>query len=93
MPKRTARKDSMSWMEDHSEWLLTLMIVTACVVFSFIFTVLTALLGPIASDIKVVFIMLLVLTTTVASTVSLIFYMLVVNHIGAGRKRSGGRRR
>lgn len=83
----------MSWMETHSEWLLSLMIATACIVFSFIFTVLTALLGPIASDIKVIFIMLLVLTTTVASTVSLIFYMLVVNNVGARLKRTSRRRR
>ncbi|MCX6820442.1 MAG: hypothetical protein NT016_00605 [Candidatus Aenigmarchaeota archaeon] len=93
MPKRAARAASMSWMETHSEWLLSLMIATACIVFSFIFTVLTALLGPIASDIKVIFIMLLVLTTTVASTVSLIFYMLVVNNVGARLKRTSRRRR
>ena len=92
MPKRSLRDDSMVWMEDHSEWLLTLMIATACIVFSFVFTVLTALLGPIASDVKFIFILLLVVTTTVASTVSLMFYVFVVGHVGA-KHRSGGRKR
>lgn len=55
--------------------LLPLFIMTVCIVFSFMFTVMIASLGPITSDIKFIFIMLLVVSTTVASMVSLIYYI------------------
>ncbi len=59
--------------------LLPLFIITVCVVFSFVFTVLTVPLGAVGTDIKVVFITMLVVSTTVASAVSLIFYMFFLN--------------
>lgn len=68
--------------------LLPLFIVTVCIVFSFVFTVLAALLGPITADIKFVFILMLVVTTTVASVVSVMFYIFMKDkHNGNGRRR------
>jgi len=68
--------------------LLPLFIVTVCIVFSFVFTVLTVPLGPITADIKFVFILMLVVTTTVASVVSVMFYVFMLNkHNGNGRRR------
>ena len=68
--------------------MLPLFIVTVCIVFSFVFTVLTVPLGPITADIKFVFIMMLVVTTTVASVVSVMFYVFMLNkHNGNGRRR------
>jgi uncharacterized Tic20 family protein len=70
--------------------LLPLFIVTVCIVFSFVFTVLAATLGPITSDIKFVFILMLVVTTTVASVVSVMFYVFMMgkqNGNGNGRRR------
>jgi hypothetical protein len=58
--------------------LLPLFIVTVCVVFSFLFTVMMVPFGQLTADIKFVFIMLLVVSTTVASAVSLIFYLFFV---------------
>jgi len=68
--------------------MLPLFIITVCIVFSFVFTVLTVPLGPITADIKFVFIMMLVVTTTVASVVSVMFYLFMLNkHNGNGRRR------
>jgi hypothetical protein len=58
--------------------LLPLFIVTVCIVFSFLFTVMMVPFGNLTADIKFVFIMLLVVSTTVASAVSLIFYLFFV---------------
>lgn len=55
--------------------LLPLFIITVCLVFSFMFTVIMTPLAALADDIKMVFVMMLVLSTTVASTVSIIFYV------------------
>jgi len=55
--------------------LLPLFIITVCIVFSFVFTVLMVPLSEIATDVKMIFIMMLVVSTTVASVVSLMFYI------------------
>ncbi len=62
--------------------LFPLFILTVCIVFSFVFTVLTVPLGSLASDLKFVFIVLLVVSTTVASAVSLLFYIFFMNKNG-----------
>lgn len=88
MAKR--KDDAMKKGEANNRFssLLPLFIVTVCIVFSFVFTVLTVPLGPITADIKFVFIMMLVVTTTVASTVSVMFYVFMLNkHNGNGRRR------
>ncbi len=54
--------------------LLPLFIITVCIVFSFLFTVMMVPLGNVTADIKSLFLMLLVVSTTVASAVSIIFY-------------------
>lgn len=54
--------------------LLPLFIITVCIVFSFLFTVMMVALGNVTADIKFLFLMLLVVSTTVASAVSIIFY-------------------
>jgi uncharacterized membrane protein YozB (DUF420 family) len=73
--------------------MLPLFIITVCIVFSFVFTVLTVPLGPITSDINVIFILMLVVTTTVASVVSVIFYMTMINRREARAVRRYRRRR
>lgn len=73
--------------------LLPFFIATVCIVFSFVFTVMTVPLGPITDDIKFVFIMMLVVTTTVASSVSIIFYMTLLNRGVASRRRRNRSRR
>jgi len=55
--------------------MLPLFIITVCIVFSFVFTIMMIPLGTLTSDIKFLFIMLLVVSTTVASAVSIIFYV------------------
>ncbi len=55
--------------------LLPLFIITVCLVFSFMFTVIMTPLAALADDIKMIFVMMLVLSTTVASAVSIIFYV------------------
>lgn len=55
--------------------LLPLFIITVCLVFSFMFTVIMTPLASLADDIKMIFVMMLVLSTTVASAVSIIFYV------------------
>jgi len=67
--------------------LLPLFILTVCIVFSFVFTVLAATLGPITADIKFVFILLLVVTTTVASVVSVMFYVFMKDRYNGRRRR------
>ena len=54
--------------------LLPLFVITVCIVFSFLFTVMMTPLGNITADMKFLFLMLLVVSATVASTVSIIFY-------------------
>jgi len=68
--------------------MLPLFIITVCIVFSFVFTVLTIPLGEITWDIKFIFIMMLVVTTTVASVVSVMFYMFMMGKNGNGHSRS-----
>jgi uncharacterized Tic20 family protein len=67
--------------------MLPLFIITVCIVFSFVFTVLAATLGPITADIKFVFILMLVVTTTVASVVSVMFYVFMMGKNGNGHSR------
>lgn len=71
MPRRKTKR-----LERSFKTVLPLFIVTVCVVFSFLFTVLMVPLGVVESDIKIIFIMLLVTSTTVASTVALIFFLI-----------------
>ena len=59
--------------------LLPLFIITVCIVFSFVFTVMMVPLRPLTADIKFIFMMLLVVSSTVASAVSLIFYLFFLN--------------
>lgn len=55
--------------------LLPLFIITVCIVFSFLFTIMMIPLGSLTADIRFLFIMLLVVSTTVASAVSIIFFL------------------
>ena len=54
--------------------LLPLFVITVCIVFSFLFTVMMVPLGNVTADIQLIFLMLLVVSATVASAVSIIFY-------------------
>lgn len=54
--------------------IMPLLVITVCIVFSFLFTVLTSSMGVLQTDIKIIFITLLVASTTVASVVALIFF-------------------
>jgi len=71
----TKSKRRRGGIELSATGLLPLFIVTVCVVFSFVFTVLMVPLSDIGADIKMIFIMMLVVSTTVASVVSLMFYV------------------
>ncbi len=55
--------------------MLPLFIITVCVVFSFVFTVLIVPLGQAETDIKFIFIMMLVVSTTVASAVAIMYHV------------------
>lgn len=61
--------------KNHMTVLLPLFIITVCIVFSFVFTVMMIPFGALTADIRFIFMMLLVVSTTVASTVSIIFYV------------------
>lgn len=61
--------------KNHMTILLPLFIITVCIVFSFVFTVMMIPFGALTADIRFIFMMLLVVSTTVASTVSIIFYV------------------
>ncbi len=78
--RRRSKKSRKSRISNNTRMvvLLPLFIVTVCVVFSFLFTVMMVPFGQLTADIKFVFIMLLVVSTTVASAVSLIFYLFFV---------------
>ena len=76
----TKSKKRSSVMELSPTGLLPLFIITVCIVFSFVFTVMIAPLSEIATDIKMIFIMMLVVSTTVASAVSLMFYIFFSNN-------------
>lgn len=73
--RRTAARGKVKNIDGLISTILPLFIITVCVAFSFIFTVMLVPLGGITADIKFIFIVLLVVSTTVASAVSLIFYM------------------
>lgn len=73
------RKKSKTRNHTKTTVLLPLFIITVCIVFSFVFTVMMVPLGPLTADIKFIFIMLLVVSSTVASAVSLIFYLFFLN--------------
>jgi len=75
MAKRRRSRKKGKRVDHITESLLPLFILTVCIVFSFVFTVMMVPLGPIANDIKLLFIILLVVSTTVASAVSIIFYV------------------
>ncbi|MFH1623046.1 MAG: hypothetical protein ABIA12_00800 [Candidatus Aenigmatarchaeota archaeon] len=81
------RKGALGEINSKFSSMLPLFIITVCIVFSFVFTVLTVPLGPTTWDIKFVFIMLLVVTTTVASTVSVMFYVFILNKQNGNGKR------
>jgi len=61
--------------------LLPLLIVTVCIVFSFVFTVMLIPLGSLTADIKLIFVLLLIVTTTVASVVSIIYYLFILKKL------------
>jgi len=82
------KKGALGEVNSRFSGMLPLFIITVCIVFSFVFTVLTVPLGPTTWDIKFIFIMMLVVTTTVASTVSVMFYVFMLDrHNGKNRRR------
>lgn len=65
--------------------LLPLFLVTVCLVFSFVFTVMLVPLREIPENIKALFIMMIVTTTIVTSTVGLVLYHLLLFDARRGR--------
>ena len=76
--KRVKRKSLKRKLELSHENLLPLFIITICVVFSFVFTVMLVPMGNITADIRLIFTVMLIASTTVASTVALIIYLLLL---------------